>query len=194
MTTVAAPGLAVPLIDRLLPVPNALLRVTLQVAVGVVLLALLAQVRLAIGPVPITGQTFGVLLLAAVYGMSLGAITMVAYLTVGALGLGVFSGGAGGLAALSGTTAGYLVGFVAAALVVGYLAQRGWDRSFARTAAAMAIGTLIVYVFGVAWLTRFAPDLATAMAWGVWPFLAGDAIKVAAAAALVPTMWRWVRR
>jgi biotin transport system substrate-specific component len=192
MTTAGlTPTLRQPLIDRLLPVPNVAVRVTLQVALGVTLLALLAQVRLAIGPVPLTGQTFGVLLLAGAYGMSLGTLTMLAYLGVGSAGLGVFAGGAGGLATFSGTTAGYLVGFVLAALVVGLLAQRGWDRSFAAMAAAMGVGTVIVYLSGVTWLlVAFAPDLATALEWGVWPFVVGDVIKMLAAAALVPTVWR----
>lgn len=193
-TTGLTPTLDAPLIDRLLPVPNAALRTLVQVTLGVALLAVLAQVRIVVGPVPITGQTFGVLLLAAVYGRSLGAITVVAYLAAGLAGLGLFTGGVGGLAVLSGTTVGYLAGFVPAALLVGFLAQRGWDRSFLGMAAAMAIGNAVIYVGGVAWLLRIAPDLATALAWGVWPFLAGDLIKLTLAAALVPAAWRAFRR
>jgi biotin transport system substrate-specific component len=195
-TTGLTPALRPPLIDRLLPVPNAALRVAIQVALGVALLALLAQVRVVIGPVPITGQTFGVLLLAAAYGMSLGTLTMVAYLAVGTAGLGVFAGGGAGLATMTGSTGGYLVGFVLAALVVGALAQLGWDRSFAAMTAAMGVGTVIVYVSGVAWLTLsgIAPDLTTAMAWGVWPFVAGDVIKLLLAAATVPAAWRLLGR
>jgi biotin transport system substrate-specific component len=184
------PALRTPLIDRLLPVPNAALRVAIQVALGVSVLALLAQVRVVIGPVPITGQTFGVLLLAAAYGMSLGTLTMAAYLAVGSAGLGVFTGGAGGVAAMTGVTGGYLVGFVLAALVVGALSQRGWDRSFAGMTAAMGVGTVIIYASGVTWLLRFAPDLPTALAWGVWPFVVGDVLKMMLAAALVPVVWR----
>ncbi|CAN5782055.1 biotin transporter BioY [soil metagenome] len=193
-TTALTPTLRTPLIDRLLPVPNVALRTIVQVVLGVILLAALAQVRVVIGPVPITGQTFGVLLLAAVYGRSLGALTIVAYLSAGLAGLGVFTGGVGGLAVLSGTTVGYLAGFVPAALVVGFLAQRGWDRSFRSTAAAMVLGNAIIYLGGVTWLLRFAPDLQTALAWGLWPFIAGDLIKLAFAAALVPAAWRLLRR
>jgi biotin transport system substrate-specific component len=185
----------VPLIDRLVPVPNAALRRALQVALGVALLALLAQVRIVVGPVPHTGQTFAVLLLAAAFGARLGVASVVAYLLVGAAGVGVFSGGAGGLAVLTGTTAGYLVGFVVAAAVVGSLAERGWDRSFAGMTAAMGVGTVLIYVFGVVWLAmRFAPDLPTALAWGVWPFVVGDVLKLLLAAALVPTAWRFLAR
>jgi biotin transport system substrate-specific component len=183
-----------PLIDRLVPVPNATLRRVLQVALGVALLALLAQVRIVVGPVPITGQTFAVLLLAAAFGARLGVTSVLAYLLVGAAGVGVFSGGAGGLAVLTGTTAGYLVGFVVAAAVVGSLAERGWDRSFAGMAAAMGVGTVLIYVCGVAWLAQFAPDLPTALAWGVWPFVVGDVLKLLLAAALVPTAWRFFAR
>jgi biotin transport system substrate-specific component len=183
-----------PLIDRLVPVPNATLRRVLQVALGVALLALLAQVRIVVGPVPITGQTFAVLLLAAAFGARLGVTSVLAYLLVGAAGVGVFSGGAGGLAVLTGTTAGYLVGFVVAAAVVGSLAERGWDRSFAGMAAAMGVGTVLIYVCGVAWLAQFAPDLPTALAWGVWPFVVGDVLKLLLAAALVPTAWRFLAR
>jgi biotin transport system substrate-specific component len=183
-----------PLIDRLVPVPNATLRRVLQVALGVALLALLAQVRIVVGPVPITGQTFAVLLLAAAFGSRLGVTSVLAYLLVGAAGVGVFSGGAGGLAVLTGTTAGYLVGFVVAAAVVGSLAERGWDRSFAGMAAAMGVGTVLIYVCGVAWLAGFAPDLPTALAWGVWPFVVGDVLKLLLAAALVPTAWRFFAR
>jgi len=184
-----------PLVDRLLPVPHTLLRVALQVALGVALLAALAQLRVVIGPVPITGQTLGVLLLAALYGPVRGVATMLAYLGLGAAGVGVFTGGAAGLAAMGGTTAGYLVGFVAAAAVVGAFTQRGWGRSHLGMTAAMLVGNLVIYAFGVSWLRlAFAPDLATALAWGVWPFLLGDAVKLALAVALVPALWRRVAR
>jgi biotin transport system substrate-specific component len=192
-STAARPRLASPLIDRVLPLPNAAARVALQLTLGVALLAALAQVRLEIGPVPVTGQTFGVLLLAAAYGLRLGTVTMLLYLGLGGLGLGVFSGGAGGLAALTGTTAGYLAGFVPAAAVVGWLAQRGLDRSALGMAFAMTLGNLVIYACGVANLLRFVPDLGAALAVGVWPFLLGDALKLALAVALVPAAWRTLR-
>lgn len=182
------------LIDRLVPVADPRLRTLLHVLLGAALLAALAQLRVAIGPVPVTGQTFGVLLLAAVLGPVRGTAAVLAYLAAGAAGLGVFSGGAGGLAAMSGTTAGYLVGFVPAAALVGTLAARGWARGYAATAAAMVLGNLVIYAFGVGWLSTLAPDLATALAWGLWPFLLGDALKVALAVALLPTAWRLLGR
>lgn len=182
-----------PLIHALVPVRHRGLRTALQVALGVAFLALLAQVRIVIGPVPITGQTLGVLLLGAAAGARLGAATTVAYLVVGAAGLPVFSGGGAGLATLTGTTAGYLVGFVVAAALVGALADRGWAADATRAFAAMVLGNVVIYAFGVAWLARFAPDLSTALAWGVWPFLVGDALKVAAATALLPLASRFLR-
>lgn len=124
-----SPALHKPLIQHLVPVKNLALRTLLQITLGVAFVALLAQIEINIGPVPLSGQTLGVLLIGATYGMSLGAITLLSYLTLGAFGVGVFSGGSAGLATLTGTTAGYLFGFVIAAAVVGYLAQRGWISS-----------------------------------------------------------------
>jgi biotin transport system substrate-specific component len=179
-----------PLVDRLVPLRQRWLRVAVQVGAGVALLAALAQVRVEIGPVPITGQTLGVLLIAAAYGLRLGTLTVVAYLAVGGLGLGVFSGGGSGLSTLTGTTAGYLFGFVVAAAAVGTLAQRGWDRTLPGMAAAMALGSLLIYACGVANLVRFVPDLSSALAVGVWPFLLGDALKLSLAVVLVPSAHR----
>lgn len=179
-----------PMIDRLIPVRQDVLRIPLQLALGVVLMALLAQVRLEIGPVPITGQTLGVLLIGAAYGMRLGGLTMVLYLAVGGLGVGVFAGGAAGWATLSGATAGYLLSFPLAAGLIGLLAQRGWDKRFSTTALAMLLGNLVIYTFGLLWLSRFAPDLSTTMQWGLIPFLPGDILKLLFAALLLPLVWR----
>lgn len=187
-------SLAAPLARHLLPVRSDLIRVALQVVLGVALLAALAQVRFQIGPVPITGQTFGVLLIGASYGATLGVTTVLAYLLAGGLGLAVFSGAAGGWAVLAGPTAGYLLAFPFAAALVGVLAGRGWDRRPLSTAAAMVLGNLVIYALGLAWLSRFAPDLSTTLAWGLWPFLAGDAVKVVAAAALLPGAWALLGR
>ena len=186
--------LSTPLIQRLLPVRNDALRTLLQIGVGVAFLALVAQVRFEIGPVPITGQTLGVLLIGAAYGAGLGSLTLASYLLVGGFGLGVFSGWASGWAVLSGITGGYLVGFLLAAAVVGYLAQRGWDRSFALIALAMLIGNVLIYIPGLLWMTRFAPDWPTALQWGLIPFIPGDLLKLVIAAGLLPTAWRLLGR
>jgi len=183
-----------PLITHLLPVTHPILKPLLQVGLGVIFIALLAQVRLELGPVPLTGQTLGVLLIGATYGLSLGALTLVSYLIVGGLGLSVFAGGAAGWSVLSGTTAGYLFGFVLAAAVVGYLAQRGWDRHVGLAALAMLIGNIIIYVPGLLWLNTFAPDTVTALQWGLIPFIPGDIIKLILAAGLLPTAWQLLGR
>ena len=183
-----------PLVHRLLPIEGRALATIVRVVVGVVFLALLAQVRFDIGPVPVTGQTLGVLLVAAAYGTTLGVATLGSYLAVGALGLGVFSGGAAGLSVLQGTTGGYLVGFVVAGAIVGALHDRGFGRSIWLTGASMVAGNLAIYACGVTWLSQFAPDLPTALAWGVWPFLVGDVLKIAVAAAALPLAWRFVGR
>ena len=112
-----------PMIDTLIPVRTAALRIPLQLALGVLLMALLAQLEVNIGPVPITGQTLGVLLIGAAYGSGLGGLTLLAYLTVGGLGFGVFAGGGAGWSHFTGASAGYLVGFPFVAALIGHLAQ-----------------------------------------------------------------------
>jgi biotin transport system substrate-specific component len=105
--------------------------------------------------------------------------------------LPVFAEAKSGIATLLGPTGGYLVGFVAAAWVVGYLAERGWDRNLLRTFAAMVAGNVVIYAFGLAWLlSYFGGDLNATLAAGVYPFLLGDAIKAAAAALLLPASWK----
>ncbi len=189
-----------PLIDTLLPVRSTTLRLPLQLALGVVLMALLAQLRIVVGPVPITGQTLGVLLLGAAYGFRLGGLTLLAYLLVGGLGLGVFSGGGSGWAHLSGTTAGYLISYPLVAALVGWLSQRGLTRTFAGTALVMVLGNVLIYLPGLAWLYTFAAEFAPAgaspLSWtlqaGLMPFIPGDILKLLLAAALLPLAWRLV--
>lgn len=184
MTT---PALSTPLISRLTPLRHPALRLAWQLAAGVALLALLAQLRFEIGPVPITGQTFGVLLLGAAYGALRGGAALGLYLALGAAGLPIFQGGSSGF---SGATAGYLVGFWLAAVLVGYLAQRGWDRRPLTCALAMLLGNALIYLPGLAWLRAFAPDWPTTLQWGLLPFIAGDLVKLALAALLLPGAWR----
>ncbi|CAN5905490.1 biotin transporter BioY [soil metagenome] len=181
-----------PLIHRLVPGTHKSLRTFLQILVGVAFVALLAQVRVQVGPVPLTGQTLGVLLLGAAYGTRLGAATLATYLLVGALGLPIFQGAASGWAYLMGSTGGYLVGFVLAAALVGALAERGWDKHVASAALAMLLGNLVIYAPGLLWLHRISPDWATTLQWGLTPFVLGDLLKLALAAGLLPTAWRLV--
>lgn len=183
-----------PLIHRLIPIRVGYLRLPVQLVLGVAFLALLAQLRIDIGPVPLTGQTLGVLLLGAAYGLRLGSLTMLLYLLLGGAGLGVFAGGAAGWSVLTGITGGYLVGFVLAAALVGYLAQRGWTHSAKGTIAAMLLGNVVIYIPGLSWLAQFAPDWATALQWGLYPFILGDLLKLIIAAGLLPPLTRYLSR
>ena len=160
------------------------------------LTALAAQVAVPLPwtPVPITGQTFAVLLTGALLGPRLGALAMVAYLVEGAAGLPFFRGGAGGVGHLMGPTAGYLFAFPAAAYVTGALAERGWDRRFGTAAAARALGSLVNLAGGWAWLALMFKGGAEAFRLGVAPFLPGDVLKVALAAAALPSGWALLRR
>jgi biotin transport system substrate-specific component len=162
---------------------------------GSLFIALAAQFQfpLPFSPVPITGQTFAVLLLGALYGSMRGPATVLTYLALGVVGLPVFAGGTFGIARLVGPTAGYLVGFVAAAFVVGLLSERGWDRKFWSTAVSMIIGNGIIYVAGVLWLSRFVGWPAV-LSTGFLPFLAGDALKIALATILLPAGWKLIGR
>lgn len=165
----------------------------LLVLAGTVLLSLAAQIQLLlpISPVPITGQTFAVLLLGALFGRKRGPATVLTYLGLGGLGFPIFAGGAAGIAKLAGPTAGYLLGFPAAAFLVGALAERGWDRRPSTTAAGMVLGNLVIYSAGALWLSTFVGWNQVLQA-GVIPFLVGDALKIALATFLLPTAWRLV--
>jgi biotin transport system substrate-specific component len=160
------------------------------------LTALAAQVvvPLPFTPVPLTGQTFAVLLAGALLGSRLGALAMALYLFEGAVGLPFFRGGAGGFGHFSGATAGYLLAFPAAAFVTGLLAERGWDRRFLTAAAAMALGSVVILAGGWAWLTLFFRTASDAFRLGVAPFLVGVVLKIALAAAALPAGWALVRR
>jgi biotin transport system substrate-specific component len=151
-------------------------------------------VPLPFTPVPLTGQTFAVLLTGALLGPRLGALAMLAYLAEGAAGLPFFRGGAGGVTHFAGATAGYLLAFPAAAYVTGHLAERGWDRRFVTAAAAMALGSLVILACGWAWLALMFKGGAEAFRLGVAPFLPGDVLKVALAAAALPSGWALLRR
>ncbi len=158
---------------------------------GSVLIALAAQVALPLPwtPVPLTGQTFAVLLIGAALGRWRGSAAVALYLGEGAAGLPVFASGKAGWVWLLGPTGGYLWGFLLAAFLVGWLAERGWDRRLTTTAAAMGIGSLAIYACGLPWLARFVGWDAVVTA-GLLPFVPGDLLKLVAATALLPTAWR----
>ncbi len=146
-------------------------------------------VPLPFSPVPITGQTFGVLLVAMALGRVRGTGIVLAYLAEGAAGLPVFAGGAAGPQVLFGPTGGYLAGFVAAAFVVGAMAEHGWDRTISRSIVAMTIGYVVIFAFGLAQLSFFVP-VATLLAMGLTPFIPGMIVKIALAAWILPLIWK----
>ena len=171
------------------------LRAIVLIALGTALMTLSAKVNLPLPYVPMTLQTLVVLMIGAAYGWRLGSATMIAYLAEGALGLPVFAGPVGGIAPLVGPTAGYLFGFVAAAFVTGWLAERGWDRSVVPLFAAMAVGHIVILAAGFGWLA-FGLGLGAAKAWqvGIVPFIAASLVKNALGAALMPAARRIVDR
>mgnify|MGYP001242775023 FL=1 len=173
------------------PRADARVAAIVKVAVGVLLLAVLAQLRVQIGPVPITGQTLGVLLLGAAYGLPVGLVSVGAYVALGAVGLPVFAGGESGVAYMAGPTGGYLLGFAVAAALLGFLSRRGWERSLASCALAMLLASVTIYLPGVTWLKlSLGMSWSAAVAAGLMPFLIGDAVKLALAAAALPAAWR----
>ena len=164
---------------------------SILIGMGTILAALCAQIEIPLYPVPITGQTFGVLLIGALLGANRGAMSMLGYLALGAAGLPVFAGGATGLTAFMGPTAGYLVGFVVAAYLVGFLSERGWDKHFPSAVLSMVLGTMVILLCGVIGLSGFV-GWDQVLQLGVYPFLIGAGIKIGLAAAILPQARRFV--
>lgn len=163
---------------------------------GAVLTAIAAQISIPTLPVPITGQTFAVLLVGSALGMARGSLSMVVYVLMGAIGLPVFTGAANLATKLSTgpVTLGYLAGFIAAAALVGFLAQKGFDKNPFGVVFSFIAGNLTIYAFGVTWLSYVMNvDYATAIGFGATPFLLGDAIKIALAAAALPLAWAGIK-
>jgi len=171
--------------------------ISISLVLGAAALTALAaqwEIHLPFTPVPITGQTFAVLLTGAALGMTLGAAGQLLYVAAGAFGLPVYAGGAAGWEeARAGGTTGYLVGFIVAAAVVGYMAERRQDRTFPNMFTAFILGSFVIYFFGVIGLMlTFDMTVNEAIVAGVVPFVIGDLIKAAAAGLLLPGAWRLV--
>ncbi len=185
------------LADAVIPASDRTLRISRDAALiigGCLFTALLAQVKIPLGftPVPITGQTFAVLLVGATLGSWRGGAALLLYLVAGTW-LPFYAGGASGFVG-SIASGGYIVGFIPAAFAVGWLSERGWDRK-PRILLSMLAGNVILYVPGLLWLATFAPAetrWATTMEWGLYPFVVGDAIKLVAASLLLPGAWKLV--
>jgi len=178
-----------------------LTRDAVLVGLGVLATAAAAQIEIPLGftPVPLTLQTFSVLLVGAVLGAHRAALSMSAYWLCGIIGLPFYSGGGSGWETATGATMGYLLGFIAAAFVVGRLAERKQDRNFGTSLPAMLLGSVTIYAFGAAWLSvhlgvPVANGERNAISLGVAPFLLGDALKTVVAAACTSTVWAAVSR
>ena len=161
---------------------------------GTLLIALAAQLKLYLpnNPIPVTGQTFAVLLAGGALGFRRGVASTALYVLLGVVGLPVFAGGRHGVEVVLGTSGGYLVGFVLAAAIVGRLAELGWDRNLLGSIGAMLLGSAAIYAVGVPWLAVVAGQSTDwAVANGLTPFLLGDVLKLALAAGAFPVAW-WI--
>jgi len=164
------------------------------IVAGALLVYLSSRISIPLGftPVPITGQTFGVLLVGGALGFRRGFASIGLYVLIGLVGVPFFAEGKGGLSIVLGATGGYLIGFILAGAIVGRLAELGWDRNLLGSIGAMVVGSAVIYAIGVPWLAvvaKMAPS--DAIANGLTPFLLTDAIKLLAAALLFPAAW-WV--
>lgn len=179
------------LADAALPRAGVLRDVLLVVGASLITAAA-ARIALPVpwSPVPLTGQTFAVLLTGAALGARRAVLAQALYLVEGATGLPVFAGGLGGPLVLAGPTGGFLLAFPLAAAVTGMCAEHGWDRRFGTMLAAMLLGSAVIFVSGLAVLSQFVPA-DRLLAAGLLPFLPGEAIKVLAAAFVLPAAWRF---
>lgn len=194
IASIAAPARRLVLAEIL---PAGLTRSGVTVILGASLTAVAAQVTIPIpgSPVPVTGQTFAVLLTAAALGPARGLAAQALYLVLGVAGLPVFAGAGHGLGVVFGATGGYLAGFLVAAVLTGYGARRGADRSPVRTLLLFALASAVIYLMGTAWLCLDTGMSASAgIAAGVTPFLPGDTAKALLAAGLLPGAWRLAGR
>lgn len=183
--------LAPTLTTRFFPMVDQKLRDLFLVTAGALLMALLAQVRIPLPftPVPLTGQTFGVLLVGAALGSRRGFASLGLYTALGLAGLPVFAGGASGLGYALGPTGGYLLGFMVSAYVIGLLAERGLERNLRTSLLPFLLGTIIIYALGAGWLALYVGPQA-AISKGVLPFLPGDLFKLILASLTLPAAWK----
>jgi biotin transport system substrate-specific component len=164
------------------------------VVLGALFIYLTARIAFPVpgSPVPVTGQTFGVLLVGGALGFRRGLAAVALYVAIGLVGVPFFAEGKGGISVILGATGGYIVGFILAGALVGRLAELGWDRHFPGAVSAMALGNVVIYLVGVPWLMAVTgANLSTAIAQGVTPFIAGDILKLVLAAGAFRAAW-WV--
>jgi biotin transport system substrate-specific component len=174
-----------------------LLTDVLLVLAGTALVAAAAQIsiKLPFTPVPITGQTFAVVFVGAALGAVRGTASLMLYLWLGVLGAPIYAHHAHGLSVITGASGGYIVGFVLAAAVTGWLAERNWDKTLPSAIAAMLTGNVIIYLVGLPWLAVVLnTNLEKTLEFGLYPFVPGDIFKLYLAAALLPGAWKLVGR
>ncbi|GLS34430.1 biotin transporter BioY [Mesorhizobium tianshanense] len=187
-----------PLVSLALPEKGAARLATqlLLAIVGTLVLTLSAKTKVVLGPVDISMQTLAVFLIAAAFGMRLGVATLLLYMAEGAMGFPVFQSTPEkgiGIAYMLGSTGGYLAGFVVMAAIVGWAADRGWDRHPIKLFNAILVAEIVMMAMGFAWLALLiGPE--KSWQFGVMPFIVGDLIKVALAASLVPAVWSLLKR
>lgn len=182
--------------DAFVPRQTSLVRAALVLG-GAALVAIAAQISIPLPftPVPITGQTFAVVLVGASLGSLLGATSLTVYVVAGMVGAPVYADGASGADVLSSPTGGYLVGFVAAAALTGWLAQKRWDRTLSSSISAMLCGNVLIYACGLVWLQHeLGTSAQKTLELGLYPFVIGDLVKIYLAAVLLPAAWRLARR
>jgi biotin transport system substrate-specific component len=173
------------------------LRDVALVVLGALVVYLCSQIYVVLPntPVPVTGQTFGVLLVGGALGSRRGVTSIALYVLIGLVGVPFFAEGKGGVNVVLGVTGGYLIGFILAGAVVGRLAELGWDRRLVGAPGAMAIGNVVIYLVGVPWLMAvLGVDLAQGIRLGVSPFIVGDILKLLLAGAAFPAAWWLVGR
>ncbi|WP_407496555.1 biotin transporter BioY [Pseudooceanicola sp. MF1-13] len=169
------------------------------VIAGIALLAVCAKIKVPVpgSPVAVGMGTFAVLSIGAAYGARLGLVTIMGYMLIGMLGFDIFQSSTNelnGVEYMMGGTGGYLLGYVMATVLLGYLAQRGWDRSVLWMALAMLAGNVLLYIPGLAWLGALYGWDQPILQWGLTPFIVGDVLKLALAALILPLAWKLVGR
>ena len=187
---------SVTLTNTVLPRSSAITK-ALLITGGAIFLGTLAQIAIPVpgSPVPVTGQTLGVLLLATAYGANMGAATFALYLAIGFAGAPVFAGHGHGIERLVGPTGGYLVGMLISSWVLGALAGRKWDQKLFSAISTMLIGDLIIFSFGLIWLHQYTgKDWVWTFSAGLTPFIFGEVLKIAIAGTSLPTVWKFVAR
>lgn len=198
MTTATIPLLRPTLVDRV--VTRTWLSDIALVVAGTALVAVLAQVAIPLWPVPVTGQTLAVLLVGASLGAARGAASLSLYAVLGGLGLPIYSDASGGWSVLLGPTGGYIIGFIVSAALVGWAAERSWDRGWYKPIITFVGGSLVVFAIGLPWLAvslgqlGLANDLQSVLVAGFYPFIVGGLVKAAIAAALLPALWAAAER